>query len=277
MAVELERNIRRGEVYWIRSSDTWGYETASSRPGLVVNSQFGIEHSPVVTIVYCTTQCKNVSCNVDLSTMGKPSQALCNQIYTVDKSRFGNKVGYATDDEMNRVDEALAMCLGLRLHKRELDESLEIEKARVAGLEEELMAKRIEIAMVEKMYDKALEMLAGVKLTKDLQTPVQKKTETVKAKIPRIVDDEPEIDEEIERRAEVRPDAPAEVPNKAKVNVNEATWKELHEITGMSETLAHYISGYRKKHGPYGSLNDLLKVDRFSQTHLDKFGNMLTV
>lgn len=192
--VEMERYIRRGSMYWVRSEDTWGCETASSRPGVVVSSQFGNDNSPVVTVVFCTSQRKTNSCSVELKNTDKPSWALCNQIRTVDKGRLGNKMCDVTEDEMEQIDQALCRCLGLVIDSREIDIALAESKATIAGLEEEIMAKNVEIAMTEKMYDKALEMLAGVHLTKDLQTPVRKKTEVVTPKVPRIVPDEPARD-----------------------------------------------------------------------------------
>lgn len=257
---ELERNIRRGGVYWVRSLDEWGGSNCTvGRPAVIISNDYGNERSPVVNVAFCTTQQKPHNCNVSLSCCEKASQVMCNQIAVVEKGRVANKLGQCSEEEMRQIDEKLAMVLGLTLHKTSVDESLEAAKAQIAGLEEELLAKRVEIAMAEKMYDKALEMLAGVHLTKDLQ----KKP----ARVPRIVEDEPEQDEEIENR---RGDGGG------KVNVNTASWQELNEI-GFYPGLAHRISGYRKKHGPYRSLKDLLKVDRFTQYYLDTYGGKLTV
>lgn len=284
---ELERNIKRGNVYWIRSTDDWNI-TASpmGRPAVVVSSDFGNQNGSNINVVFTTTGGKPMSCNVPITSTQKPCLAMCNKVATISKEQIGNILAVLSAEEMQAIDETLALCLGLTLHKRDVDEALEAEKARVAGLEEELMAKRIEIAMVEKMYDKALEMLAGLKLAHDIQTPVQRKVDPVRVKTPRFVEDEPEVDEELECRAPVNPKKPRATTvimddlvyhGNGKVNVNTADWKEIHEKLGIYEGLCHRITGYRKKHGPYRSLKDLLKVDRFTQYYLDTYGERLTV
>lgn len=265
--VEMERYIRRGEMFWVRSTDTWGCETASSRPGVVVSSQFGIDHSPVVTIVYCTSQPKTNGCCVELKNTDRPSWAMCNQIFTVDKNRLGNKLCTVSEDELDRIDDRLAYCLGLVIHTREIDVAMEAAKAQVAGLEEELMAKRVEIAMLERLYEKALDMMAGARLTSD----VQKKPEQPKVRVPRIVPDEPEYDEEIDRRHSASTDG-------GKVNINTASAKEISERTGLPMTPAYSIVGTRKRRGcNYKSLEELLEVPRFTEHHWKKYGPMMEV
>lgn len=265
---ELERIIRRGGVYWIRVDEGWGASTTGiGRPGLVISSDFGNEHSPNVIVAFCTTSIKKHNCNVEITCTGKESQVMCNQLITVGKDRLGQKLGQASDEEMNRVDETLAMCTGLVLHNKEVDEKLEEAKKQVYGLEEELMAKRVEVAMLEKLYEKSLEMMAGLKLTRDLQTPVQQKTEPKEIRIPKFVPDEPELEP-------VTEEAP---PAQEKVNINTAQGREISEKTGMALTTAFGISGYRKKNGNYKSVEEILNADRVTKYHLDKYGAMLEV
>ena len=49
-------------------------------------------------------------------------------------------------------------------------------------------------------------------------------------------------------------------PGFEKLNLNTATAKELHDIAGIPQTTAYSITGYRKKNGPFSSIDDLLKV-----------------
>lgn len=266
MAVELERDIRRGGVYWVRS-DGYGVEMASGRPAVIVSNDYGNQHGVLVNVAYCTTQIKPHSCNVNLSCTDKPSMVMCNQVFAVDKGRLGTKLGQCSDEEMQLIDETLAMVFGLTLHKRDVDVALEETKAQVASLEEELVAKRAEIAVVEKMYEKALDMFAGWRVTNDMQT---KRPTVVKEqpKAPKLVPDEPEKDEEIESRRSDDTD---------KVNVNTASAKEISEKTGLPVGVAYGVSAYRKKIGGYRSLDELLNAPRFTQYHLDKFGGKLAV
>lgn len=268
---ELDRVFRRGGVYWIRSRDEWdGSAAPLGRPAMVVSSDFGNDHSDMLLVAFCTTGGRLMSCNVPISCTEKASLVMCNKVAMIEKDRVGNKLGHASEEEMKKVDEALGMVFGLKLHKSDMDAKLDEMKSQIAGLEEELLAKRVEVAMVEKMYDKALEMLAGVHLTKDLQSPVRKKTEVVAPKVPRIVEDEPEVDEEIEKRTVVR-------ENDGKVNMNTAPAQEIRNRTNLPMPVVYSVTSYRKQNGPYGSLEDLLKAPRFTEYHLREYGKMLTV
>lgn len=72
-------------------------------------------------------------------------------------------------------------------------------------------------------------------------------------------------------------EAPVIEAKPERVNVNTATIKDLMEIVGLSKTTATQIHSYRKKHGKYVSVEDLLNVPRFGKTCLKKYGPKLEV
>lgn len=252
---DLDRVIRRGGVYWIRALDEWGGTSAPlGRPALVISNDYGNDHSPYVNIAFCSTQIKPHTCNVNISCCEKPTMVMCNKVAIIEKDRIGNKIGHCSDEEMVQIDETLALVFGLKLHKSDTDALMDALKARVTDLEEEQMAKRTEMAMLERLYEKAMGMLVDSRLALDLM-----KKENRGVPIP----NEPEVAEEI-----VSCD---------KVNVNTATSKEINENAGIVMKVAQGIVGYRNRNGNYSSLEDLLNVPRFTQYHLDKYRERLTV
>ena len=52
--------VHRGEIYHIHEIEVTGHEQHSDRPAIVVSNDVGNEHSPVVEVVYLTTQKKNM-------------------------------------------------------------------------------------------------------------------------------------------------------------------------------------------------------------------------
>ncbi len=105
----------RGDIFYISRGDTFavGSEQESGRPGIIVSNNIANEHSPCVEVVYLTSQAKkalpthvSVQCKV-LST------ALCEGVYTVSKDRLGDFIRSANDEEMERIDKALLVSLGL--------------------------------------------------------------------------------------------------------------------------------------------------------------------
>jgi competence protein ComEA len=56
-----------------------------------------------------------------------------------------------------------------------------------------------------------------------------------------------------------------------KINVNKATAKELLKVQGMNPAKARAIVTYRKKHGEFKSLDDLVKVKSLGKLKPEDF------
>lgn len=137
--------MRRGDIYYVSYNDKIGCEQGVGRPCMVVSSQMGIDTAPVVQCVYLTTRFKNHSCNVLISSIPRESYAMCNHIYTVDKTRFGDYLGSATTDEMKRVDEALKLVLGLAEDDDKVDVDLRLERDLYKALYEKTLEKVVSL------------------------------------------------------------------------------------------------------------------------------------
>jgi len=111
----------RGTVIEINLDPAVGHEIRKSRPCLVVQNDIGNRFSPT-TIVVPISGAEHVAklypANVLLrkgeAGLKKESVVLCNQIRSVDESRFGKTLGTVTSETMQRVDAALKISLGLR-------------------------------------------------------------------------------------------------------------------------------------------------------------------
>lgn len=78
--------MRRGEIYWVDIPNAIGHELMKDRPAIIVSCDALNDNSPT---------------------------ALCENVYTVDKSRVGRYVGRCTKREMEQVDLGLLSGLGL--------------------------------------------------------------------------------------------------------------------------------------------------------------------
>lgn len=73
-------------------------------------------------MVYLTTQPKNdLPTHVIIRSTGRDSIALCEQITSVSKERFGNYICTLTSDEQQRVDIALLISLAISGEKAETE------------------------------------------------------------------------------------------------------------------------------------------------------------
>ncbi|XP_009076700.1 PREDICTED: endonuclease/exonuclease/phosphatase family domain-containing protein 1, partial [Acanthisitta chloris] len=60
-----------------------------------------------------------------------------------------------------------------------------------------------------------------------------------------------------------------------KININTATPAQLMSIRGITEKIANSIVDYRKEHGPFKSIEDLVRMDCINSSFLDKIRHQI--
>ena len=107
--------IKRGEIYYIESGYcTTGSEQRPGRPAVVVSNDKNNEFSPTIEVVYLTTQPKHdLPTHVTIRSTSRESTTLCEQITSVAVERFGDYYGNVTEQEMQHIETALLISLGL--------------------------------------------------------------------------------------------------------------------------------------------------------------------
>lgn len=103
--------MRRGEIYYINNENAVGCEQRGIRPAVIVGNDVGNKYSPVLLVVYFTTQTKKyLPTHVYVKGHGT---ALCEQIFTIDKTRLLQKKGECSSSDMERINKALCISLGM--------------------------------------------------------------------------------------------------------------------------------------------------------------------
>ena|GEM_PF-38053 len=121
-AKDMERQIKRGDIYCADLDPVAGSEQGGRRPVLVVQSDIGNEHSPTLVVVPITGKLgKNplpthapVPASIGLE---KESLALAEQVRTIDRSRLLEYIGHMDKSALSAIDRALAISVGLS-HER---------------------------------------------------------------------------------------------------------------------------------------------------------------
>lgn len=107
--------MRRGEIYWVDIPNAIGHELMKDRPAIIVSCDALNDNSPVVQVVYCSASPKKeLPEHITIRSTEQISTALCENVYTVDKSRVGRFVGRCTRREMEQVDLGLLSGLGCK-------------------------------------------------------------------------------------------------------------------------------------------------------------------
>jgi mRNA interferase MazF len=118
---KLENNILRGEVYWVKLplADVKEKENIrelkGNHPGLVISNDEQNKFSPLITILPLTSQIDKIyPFQVFSKLKGKNGIILVDQIRTIDRIRFGDKIGEIDYDLMDQVERALHVTLALK-------------------------------------------------------------------------------------------------------------------------------------------------------------------
>jgi mRNA interferase MazF len=112
---QMRRTPRRGDVYWVALDPVLGSEIRKTRPAVVVSNNSCNAFGSRVVVLPLTTNVESLYPGEALVTVkGKAARALGDQIRSLDKSRLRSKVDTLSKDEVEAVEEALRITLGLQ-------------------------------------------------------------------------------------------------------------------------------------------------------------------
>ena len=165
--------MKRGQIYYIESNhQEIGSEQRAGRPAVIVSNDKNNENSTTVEVVYMTTQPKNdLPTHVFIRASRRPYTVLCEQIYSVSTERLGTYIGELTDRELQELDIALSISLGLDWMQPETSrggyqpEDLEAMQQQLTETEAKLAAVTAELADLKNrpdyklLYDQLIEKL----------------------------------------------------------------------------------------------------------------------
>ncbi|MGE5484093.1 MAG: type II toxin-antitoxin system PemK/MazF family toxin [Ignavibacteriales bacterium] len=113
-------NIRRGDVFYADLSPVVGSEQGGIRPVIIIQNDIGNRYSPTVIVAAITSQIDkarlptHVELAACVSGLERDSVILAEQLRTIDRRRLKEKVTHVEEDLMGKVNEALAVSIGLK-------------------------------------------------------------------------------------------------------------------------------------------------------------------
>lgn len=158
-----ERTFRRGDIYYVNKAGvTTGSEQMPGRPAIIVSNDMCNTYSSTIEVVYLTTQPKSdLPTHVTIRSTPRQSTALCEQIYSVDVSRIGEFVAVCSHKEMQSIDTALVISLGIDSvgqGAKEVVKEVQVEVVKEVPVDShELIAVRAQLEQLQAMYTSLLE------------------------------------------------------------------------------------------------------------------------
>jgi mRNA interferase MazF len=114
----MSRQISRGDIYYSQLGDNYGHEQGGVRPVLIIQNNIGNLHSPTVIVAPITSRIKKSTLPTHVyiserAKLEKNSVILLEQIRTIDKSRLKEYLCKLQSDEIEAVNKAISVSLGV--------------------------------------------------------------------------------------------------------------------------------------------------------------------
>lgn len=114
----MNKEIKRGEIYWVNWNPGRGSEQSGLRPALIIQNDTGNKYSPTTIVSALTTALDKpypFLVKVKAKESGLPKDSLINLaiIMTIDKARLIEKCGELSEAKIAEVNEAIKTSLGI--------------------------------------------------------------------------------------------------------------------------------------------------------------------
>lgn len=148
--------VRRGDIYYINNDrGQIGSEMKKDRPAVVVSNDMNNRYSNEITVVFLTSKPKkNLETHVTVYSTGRESVALCEGMTTLDKQRTGKFLGRMSRKEMDAIDKALGVAIGI--DRKEEGDMMVDKRASPKDWKEEAIRETAKAETYRAMYETLL-------------------------------------------------------------------------------------------------------------------------
>jgi mRNA interferase MazF len=110
----MSPTIKRGEVWWVAFDPSIGGEIRKTRPAVVLSNDAANSVLNRFVVVPLSSQAEKLYPSEARVTIGgKPAKAMADQIMTASRLRLRNRLGQLRSDDLDAVEEAVLLHLGI--------------------------------------------------------------------------------------------------------------------------------------------------------------------
>lgn len=147
----MKMEILRGDIFVVES-DGWCTDNKHHRPAVIVSNNSGNHFSDWVEVVFLTSaEKKPLPTHTNVVCRGSIATVLCESIATVHKTKIGEYIRTCTDEEMQKIDDALRCSLGL--NKEQKEHELHQEETTYSKAQKEVDDLRIKLIQLQTERD----------------------------------------------------------------------------------------------------------------------------
>ena len=107
-------SIDRGDVYWVNFEPSLGGEIRKTRPAIVLSNNAANAYLNRVQVIPITSNTDRLypgEAYVRLNT--EKRKAMADQLTTVSKQRLGTKIGILSENDLDKLEDAVLLQLGI--------------------------------------------------------------------------------------------------------------------------------------------------------------------
>lgn len=283
--MEQKKDIRRGEMWYISAPNHNPASTPLGRPAIVLSNDKACAAAPEIAAVYTTTNlAKSVFReNVHLFSPERECTARCNGVPLIPRGWFQYKMCNISDEELKAIEKGLFFALDI-------------------SVDEELHGLKRQLSFYKALYRETLNELARKQLAEDVAAEVAAMRDPA-VELPEPSEEEAELAElerqlmELEQLGPMEPVEPElteiepelteaepeftedELPAPKKVvNVNTASWWQMHRHFEIDQDTAREIVGEKiKRGGRFQTVEEVMELRCLSKKDVKKMAGRVSV